>query len=156
MDQNVFNPTRKAFIHNGRTIYEWDQTLDEVNIYIQLPEGVKAKFIDCKITNTDLTVGIKGNPPYINEAFFLPVKNKDSFWTVEDGELHITLSKLSKGETWLGALKGHQQLNPMEEEKAKKQLMLERFQEENPGFDFSGAEFSGQAPDPKTFMNGIA
>jgi hypothetical protein len=30
--------------------------------------------------------------------------------------------------------------------------MLERFQEENPGFDFSQAQFSGNAPDPKTFM----
>lgn len=26
----------------------------------------------------------------------------------------------------------------------------------NPGFDFSGAEFSGQAPDPRTFMGGIS
>jgi hypothetical protein len=27
---------------------------------------VTAKMIDCKITNTTLTLGIKGNPPYIN------------------------------------------------------------------------------------------
>ena len=27
---------RKAFQHNGVTIYEWEQTLDEVLIYIKL------------------------------------------------------------------------------------------------------------------------
>ena len=30
-----------------------------------------------------------------------------------------------------------------------------RFQEEHPGFDFSGAEFSGSAPDPRKFMGGV-
>ena len=26
---------------------------------------------------------------------------------------------------------------------------------QNPGFDFSGAEFSGNVPDPRTFMGGV-
>jgi hypothetical protein len=86
---------------------------------------------------------------------------------------------MHKGQTWLAVFKGHETLgnnnfspfsisllsfilflsfflyhtvDPMSEENVKKQLMLERFQQENPGFDFSGAEFSGGAPDPKTFM----
>ena len=33
--------------------------------------------------------------------------------------------------------------------------MLERFQLENPGFDFSGAEFNGAAPDPSKFLGGV-
>lgn len=33
--------------------------------------------------------------------------------------------------------------------------MLERFQEENPGFDFSNAEFNGMVPDPQKFMGGV-
>ena len=33
--------------------------------------------------------------------------------------------------------------------------MLERFQEENPGFDFSNAQFNGQAPNPRDFMGGV-
>jgi hypothetical protein len=28
----------------------------------------------------------------------------------------------------------------------KKKMMLERFQEEHPGFDFSGADFNGNVP----------
>lgn len=27
---------------------------------------------------------------------------------------------------------------------------------QHPGFDFSGAKFSGQAPNPRTFMGGIS
>jgi hypothetical protein len=46
-------------------------------------------------------------------------------------------------------------LNPLEQEEIRKKMMLERFQEENPGFDFSSAEFNGGAPDPRTFMGGV-
>ena len=45
-------------------------------------------------------------------------------------------------------------MNVLEEESLKKKLMLERFQEENPGFDFSGADFNGQVPQARTFMGG--
>ena len=37
------------------------------------------------------------------------------------------------------------------EQEINKKLMLERFQEEHPGFDFSGASFSGQAPSAPRF-----
>jgi hypothetical protein len=33
--------------------------------------------------------------------------------------------------------------------------MLERFAEENPGFDFSNAEFNGNVPEARNFMGGI-
>ena len=33
--------------------------------------------------------------------------------------------------------------------------MIERFQEEHPGFDFRSAEFNGQVPDPRAFMGGV-
>jgi hypothetical protein len=68
---------------------------------------------------------------------------KDSFWTMgmlfgyqylslckEDGIIHVTLQKMSKGVTWLSALKGHGQLDLLSQEELKKKLMLERFQEE--------------------------
>ena len=40
-------------------------------------------------------------------------------------------------------------------EEVKKKLMLERFQEEHPGFDFSGAEFNGTIPSAQEFMGGV-
>jgi hypothetical protein len=47
------------------------------------------------------------------------------------------------------------QLDPMTHQEVQKKVMLERFQEEHPGFDFSGAEFNGMAPDPREFMGGV-
>jgi len=37
----------------------------------------------------------------------------------------------------------------------QKKLLLERFQEEHGGFDFSDAQINGNVPDPRTFMGGI-
>ena len=47
------------------------------------------------------------------------------------------------------------QLDPLSVGEEQKAMMLERFQSEHPGFDFSGADFSGAAPDPRTFMGGV-
>ncbi len=74
---------------------------------------------------------------------------------IEDEELHISLSKMLKAETWTSACKGHQQLDPLSEMEAKKKILLERFQQENPGFDFSGAEVNGTVPNPREFMGGV-
>jgi len=35
-------------------------------MYISPPPGVTAKMLDCKITASRLTLGIKGNPPFID------------------------------------------------------------------------------------------
>jgi hypothetical protein len=47
-------------------VYEWEQSLEEVNIFIKPPPGVTARLLDVNITVNHLSVGIKGNPPYIN------------------------------------------------------------------------------------------
>lgn len=57
---------RHSFVHRGQTIYHWDQTLGEVNIYVELPRGVKAKDLAIDIDSRHLTLGIKGNDPYLN------------------------------------------------------------------------------------------
>lgn len=50
----------------GRTIYEWEQDLTDVNIFVTPPPGVRAKQIDCVITPTRIRLGLKGNPPFLN------------------------------------------------------------------------------------------
>ncbi|EGG15287.1 LYR motif-containing protein 7 [Cavenderia fasciculata] len=155
-----FKPIRRKFEFQGRTVYEWDQTLEDVNIYITPPPGVTAKMIDCTITKTRLSVGLKGNPPFLDEEFYSTIKEKESLWMIEDGELHITLQKMTKAETWSMALKGHKLLSDTQKETqisedVKKQMMLERFQQEHPEFDFSSAQFNGEAPDAKTFLGGM-
>lgn len=62
---------RYKYIHEGRTIYEWDQTLSEVNIYIEVPAGVKAKQLFVDISSTHISLGIRPNPPYLDVSIFL-------------------------------------------------------------------------------------
>ena len=147
---------RQKFEHEGRTVYEWEQSLEECRIYVMPPPGLKASFVDCTITATRLSLGIKGNPPFINEEFFEKVKQDESYWMMtDDGEIEINLQKMKKASTWDSALKGHGQLDAFTRTEVQKTLTLERFQEEHPGFDFSGAEFSGAPPDPRNFMGGV-
>ena len=176
---------RLEYKHEGRTIYEWYQSLEEVHVFITPPPGVAAKMIDCKISATQLTLGLKGNPPFMDEPFTEKANASESYWTMEDAEppregkeLHLIITKGSKGVTWPSLLRGHTEVDPYTQQELQKTLMLERFQAEvrpcptprapaahrptaphacgqNPGFDFSGASFNGQVPDPKTFMGGV-
>lgn len=53
-------------------------------------------------------------------------------WTLVDGEININLQKMLKGEAWNCALigKAGEKNDPFTQEEVKKQLMIERFQEE--------------------------
>jgi hypothetical protein len=62
---------RLKYEYQGRTIYEWEQSLEDVHMYIQPPPGVTAKMLDCKITASHLTLGLKGNPPFISVSYSL-------------------------------------------------------------------------------------
>jgi len=151
---------RHAFKHQDRTIYEWDQSLDEVNIWIAPPPGVTASMLDIAIAHDRLSVGLKGNPPFLAEKTGGVVVVAESLWSIEPlakggAELTVNLQKMRKGEMWTSALHGHGVLDPLTQEEDKKRLMLERFQEENPGFDFSGAEFNGNIPNARDFMGGV-
>lgn len=149
-------PTKRhKFVHNGQTIFEWDQTLDEVNLYISLPKEVPKKLFTCSIKTKHLEIGIKGNPPYLNHDLAGLVKLDSSFWTIEDEIMHVFLQKREKGQPWPSAIVGQGELDPYTADQEQRRLMLQRFQEEHPGFDFSQAEFSGSCPNPNTFMGGI-
>lgn len=155
-------PGRYIFSYNGRTIYEWEQTLEDVTMYVPTPPHttqIKASQITCQITATKLKLGLKGSPKlFIDETFFSKVNTHDSSWFLDKEEslINIILSKVYKGETWESVLSGNaNKVDPMTKQEIQKDLMLERFQEENPGFDFRGATFNGQPPDPRTFMGGV-
>jgi len=124
-------------------------------MFIKTPPGTRASQLDVVITSSHLKVGIKGNPPFLDHDFASVVVEDESTWTLDGNELEISLQKMKKAETWNAAIKGHASLNPLEQEEVKKKLTLERFQQEHPGFDFSGAEFSGSAPDPRNFLGGV-
>lgn len=150
---------RYVFEMNGRKIYEWEQSLEEVTIYVETPPGKKASELIVNIFNNRLQVGLKNHDRFfIDELTYSKVNTTESSWYMESNTLHIILMKVHRGETWEGALKGADRassVDPFTKEQMKEQLMIERFQEENPGFDFRDAKFNGQIPDPRTFMGGV-
>ena len=82
--------------------------------------------LDVKIEKTKLSVGLKGNPPFINgEEYGGEINKEESLWTLDDGEIEISLQKLFKGKMWDSALKGHQTLDPLMHEEVKKNMLLE-------------------------------
>ncbi|KAF1333683.1 E3 ubiquitin-protein ligase chfr, partial [Globisporangium splendens] len=185
-------PSRTAFSNavartgSSAMIYEWEQSLEELNVYIRPPPGITASMILCEITANHVTLGLRGTTDkFLNfcgcRGELLDACFMDCLCTADQGELTINLQKMKKGLMWPSVFVGHGevqqnssylifisgpvyltfvailrfQLDPMAQEATKRQMMLERFQEENPGFDFSGAEFNGSAPDPRTFMGGV-
>jgi hypothetical protein len=57
---------RQKFQHDGVTVYEWEQSMEEVLIFVKPPPGITADMIDCTISEHHLTLGIQGNPPFLN------------------------------------------------------------------------------------------
>lgn len=66
MAERLAPGSRHQFVHGGRVIYEWDQTLAEVNMYVPVPPDMRAKEIFCDITKGHLTFGRQGNPPFLD------------------------------------------------------------------------------------------
>ena len=156
----------ELFIHTSKKINVWIATLIEVNLYIEAPPRARAADFDIQIKTKHLSIGLKGSDKrFIDEVIFSKVDTSESSWYLDSGILHIVLIKAHRGEAWEAALMGRHydgksgsdgHVDPMTKEKMKEKLMLERFQEENPGFDFRDAKFNGQAPDPRKFLGGIS
>jgi len=169
------NPNNGRYIYeyNGSPVYEWEQKLEDVTIYIPAPP-VPSQEIHCQIYPHHLELGVKSlvqsqKQYFLNEETFGLVDVSESTWYLEDATtLIVYLAKAKKGEVWELALKGNTtvkaesrnskqslQMDPLSKREIQKEMMLERFQEENPGMDFRGAEFNGSVPDPRTFMGGV-
>jgi hypothetical protein len=179
---------RYIFEYSGQKVYEWEQSLEEVTIYIDappnLPKSNAGQYINVNILPNRLQVGLKGFDRYfIDERTFDKVKVKESSWYLDDGVITIVLAKCFRGQTWEGVLCGHhdvavkqqngdsshrtdntreensgvvnESIDPFTKQEMQRTMMLERFQEENPGFDFRDATFNGEVPDPRTFMGGV-
>ncbi|CAD8128735.1 unnamed protein product [Paramecium sonneborni] len=120
--------------------------------------------LDIQIKGDHIKIGIKGNPAFIDEPLVKQCDSSESYWLIEDEELHIILQKAYKGELWPSVFVGHGKVDPLTEQELQKKMLLERFQEEHPverfqeehpGFDFSGAQVNGMVPNARTFMGGI-
>lgn len=91
---------RMPYLHNGRVVYEWDQTPKVATIYIRPPEGVKKSDLDIRIAARHLKVGRKGKPSFLKEETYDLVNERMSSWSLRsNGELQIFLHKVRK-DTW--------------------------------------------------------
>eukprot|EP00906_Rhabdomonas_costata_P009220 RCo013067 len=75
--------------------YSWTQDADEISVRIPLPPGTKAKQLAVEITRSHISAGLKGQTPTLSGAPYKPVKADGSTWSVNDGCLNITLSKVN-------------------------------------------------------------
>lgn len=75
MADRLAQGTAHKYVHQGRTIYEWDQSLTEVNMYISVPSDLKAKEIFCDITKQHLKFGRQGNPPFLDVRLASNIKH---------------------------------------------------------------------------------
>eukprot|EP01015_Nassula_variabilis_P031732 TRINITY_DN721_c0_g1_i7.p1 TRINITY_DN721_c0_g1~~TRINITY_DN721_c0_g1_i7.p1 ORF type:complete len:314 (-),score=102.75 TRINITY_DN721_c0_g1_i7:203-1144(-) len=94
-----------GFGNGGKTDhYSWTQTLEEVEVFIQVPENLKSKDLVVKIEIERLYVGIKGQPPIIDGQFCEKVISEESQWTLETEKnqkvIHIQLSKWRTSWHW--------------------------------------------------------
>ena len=66
MTEKLAPAKRHQYVYQGRVIYEWNQTLEEVNLFVEVPAGVSAKQLEVSITAAHLKIGLTGNPPYLD------------------------------------------------------------------------------------------
>ena len=164
-DDKLAAPNRhKFYVDENKLLYEWEQTLEEVNIFIPISSELKTKE-DLSVEITGKTIEIKKKKKIGDEdcnvlpklELYRQTIADESVWTRDQstGEMHIQLVKLKKAEPWDAAFKEHCRAtgtNASDETSTKaeadekieidrRRMMLARFQKENPGFDFSDAEF---------------
>ncbi|KAM9833402.1 nudC domain-containing protein 2 [Syngnathus typhle] len=123
----------------------WSQTMEEVFIEVNVPPGTSAKEVKCHLATRDIELNVKGIE-IIKGRFFGATVSDEATWTLEDKCLiRIILMKTNReaGNCWSSLLEGEYSANAWVQDQMQRKLTLERFQRENPGFDFSGAEISG-------------
>jgi hypothetical protein len=100
--------------------YKWTQTLDECSVLIGIPDGLRGKDLDVKLTVSSLSV--KSKKALANEdcpLTFLEgslverIRLDESTWSVEGGVVIVTLDKVQKG-FWATVLQGDDKIDTAE------------------------------------------
>ncbi|XP_053736068.1 nudC domain-containing protein 2 [Synchiropus splendidus] len=123
----------------------WSQTMDEVFIEVNVPRGTSAKEVKCHLGARNIELNVRGKELIKGKLFGTTVSD-EATWTLEDKCLiRIILMKANRdaGNCWSSLIEGDYCANVCVQDQMQRKLTLERFQRENPGFDFSGAEISG-------------
>jgi hypothetical protein len=100
---------RQQFVHQGQLVYEWDQGLEDVNVYIKPPPflipklrpqyeqglkpGQKLPKIEIEIGKKGLKVGMTGSPPFLHVS---PPKPRKSTARKSTRTSHSGLSRTKR------------------------------------------------------------
>ncbi|XP_014398671.1 PREDICTED: nudC domain-containing protein 2 isoform X2 [Myotis brandtii] len=111
---------RSGVVPCGTPWGQWYQTLEEVFIEVQVPPGTRAQDIRCDLQSRHVALAVGGREILKGKLFDSTIADEGT-WTLES----------------------EYAADPWVQDQMQRKLTLERFQKENPGFDFSGAEISG-------------
>jgi len=85
---------RKAHVHNGHTVFHWEQAEKVIKLYIDVPEGIQKSDLEIKIGTHHLQVGVAGKVPFMMDELFAAINENESVWRLRsNGELQIKLQK---------------------------------------------------------------
>ncbi|KAI1234037.1 hypothetical protein IHE44_0003747 [Lamprotornis superbus] len=119
---------RSGVVPCGTPWGRWYQTLEEVFIEVRVPPGTRAKDVRCSLRSRHISLAVCGQELLQGKLFDSTVTDEGT-WTLEDRQMiRIVLMKTNRdaGNCWTSLLENEYAADPW-----------------NPGFDFSGAEISG-------------
>ena len=141
---------QSGFISSNTSWGKWGQTIDDVTIEIDVPNGISSKEIKCMIKTDRISVIVR-NSKILEGNLYDVIVPDDSVWTLEDKKLlRILLQKRERhaGNCWKSLMADNTYaVDPMTFQEMEKKLTLERFQRENPGMNFANAEVTGNYHD---------
>ncbi|XP_072226804.1 nudC domain-containing protein 1 [Leuresthes tenuis] len=82
-------------------IYFWQQTAEDVTLWVRMPEGLAKEDVRFKVTADNLSIGVQGFAPLLQGQLYASVDPEASTWIImNDKSLEVTLQKRSEGPMW--------------------------------------------------------
>lgn len=92
--------------------YTWKQQLDAVEISVPVPQGTKGRDLVVELKKRNIKVALKGKDAILEGELAKHIKEEDSTWTIEDGNLiEIHLEKMNKNEWWPNVVTHHPKID---------------------------------------------
>ena len=127
-DEKKENKGMKPNSGNGGDLdhYRWTQTLEEVTMFVKLPDNITSKQLDIQMKASSLKIGVKGQTPIIDGALHKKIKTGDSLWTLEtDGPkrtLQLTFVKVDGMNWWNCIIEGDPKIDTQKVEPENSKL----------------------------------
>ncbi|XP_061472761.1 nudC domain-containing protein 2 isoform X2 [Rhineura floridana] len=110
----------------------WYQTMEEVFIEVNVPQGTRARDVECSLKSRHLSLTVAGKEVLKGKLFDSTIAD-EATWTLEDQKLiRIVLTKTNRdaGNCWSSLLENEYVADPWVQDQMQRKLTLERFQRE--------------------------